>query len=163
MVAAKSIDHLGCGVQNVHAPNVFQIFWTFKPQKSFLANKFGNRYSTAMRRPKSQIVELDSTADRLVRLRKYVSGDSQTAFANRVGIEVKRWNNFERGSPLSKDVALTLVKSIHHDLGRGLSLSGDSGMPSARSAAVDDIHLTDVYPYACPVPATPRMPGRCFR
>jgi hypothetical protein len=45
-------------------------------------------------------------------LRLAVTGESQTAFAQRVGIEVKRWNNFERGLPLSKDAAITLVRKI---------------------------------------------------
>jgi hypothetical protein len=29
-----------------------------------------------------------------------------------MGIEVKRWNNFERGSPLSKEIAFVLVTKI---------------------------------------------------
>jgi hypothetical protein len=49
---------------------------------------------------------------RLVSLRTAISGDSQTAFAARIGIEVRRWNNFERGLPLSKEVGLLLCEKI---------------------------------------------------
>jgi hypothetical protein len=51
-------------------------------------------------------------AQRLQLLRKAVSGDNQTAFAAKIGIEVRRWNNFERGSPLSKEVAILLARKI---------------------------------------------------
>jgi len=36
---------------------------------------------------------------RLKALRFMIAGENQTSFAARIGIEVKRWNNFERGSP----------------------------------------------------------------
>lgn len=59
--------------------------------------------------------ELDTidrdTARRLIALRKYAGcADSQTRFAQRYGFSVKQWNNFERGSPLSKDAAIQLVR-----------------------------------------------------
>lgn len=56
--------------------------------------------------------ENSEVARRLVNLRLAVAGESQTAFAQHVGIETKRWNNFERGLPLSKDAALILVRKI---------------------------------------------------
>jgi hypothetical protein len=37
-------------------------------------------------------------------------GGTQTAFALKLGIELKRWNNFERGSPLPRDAAEIIVK-----------------------------------------------------
>lgn len=54
----------------------------------------------------------DATAWRLKCLRKAVSGDNQTAFAARLGIEPNRWNNMERGSALSKDVAFMIVREF---------------------------------------------------
>lgn len=57
----------------------------------------------------------EAVAERLQLLRKLVSGDgsgSQTAFARLLGIEVKRWNNFERGHPLSKDAAFKIVRAF---------------------------------------------------
>ena len=54
----------------------------------------------------------ERVAERLRLLRKAVSGDNQTAFAARLGIDVRRWNNFERGSPLSKEIAFLLVQKV---------------------------------------------------
>lgn len=54
----------------------------------------------------------DGVSRRLRTLRVLKAGDSQTAFAAMMGIEVKRWNNFEHGSPLSKEVALILVRKV---------------------------------------------------
>lgn len=51
-------------------------------------------------------------AKRLQALRYHLAGDSQTAFAARYDIEVKRWNNFERGFSLSKPIALLLCQKI---------------------------------------------------
>lgn len=56
--------------------------------------------------------ENSEVTKRLVALRYAISGASQTAFAARIGIEVRRWNNFERGSPLSKEVAFLLVQKF---------------------------------------------------
>jgi len=47
---------------------------------------------------------------RLKCLRYLVAGGNQSAFAAQLGIDVKRWNNFERGIPLSKEVAFMIVK-----------------------------------------------------
>jgi hypothetical protein len=52
----------------------------------------------------------EATAWRLKCLRMAVSGDNQTAFAAQLGIEANRWNNMERGSPLSKEVAFLIVR-----------------------------------------------------
>lgn len=54
----------------------------------------------------------EAVAARLQLLRRLVSGDSQTAFARILNIEVKRWNNFERGLPLSKDAAFKIVRAL---------------------------------------------------
>ena len=51
-------------------------------------------------------------AKRLQALRYHLAGHSQTAFAARYNIEVKRWNNFERGFSLSKEIALLLCQKI---------------------------------------------------
>lgn len=55
--------------------------------------------------------ELDA-AQRLILIRMAEGEDNQAAFAQRLGIEPRRYNNFERGLPLSKDVAFKLVKAI---------------------------------------------------
>jgi transcriptional regulator with XRE-family HTH domain len=51
----------------------------------------------------------ENVAERLKVVRKAVAG-TQTAFCKRIGIEVQRWNNFERGLPNS--VGLLLVQKI---------------------------------------------------
>jgi hypothetical protein len=52
----------------------------------------------------------EAIAWRLKCLRYAVSRDNQSHFAAHLGIEPKRWNNLERGYPLSKDVALKIVQ-----------------------------------------------------
>lgn len=52
-------------------------------------------------------------AKRLRLLRWAYTGDNAAAFAKQFAkIEPTRWNNFERGYPLSKPVAFTLVRNI---------------------------------------------------
>jgi transcriptional regulator with XRE-family HTH domain len=49
---------------------------------------------------------MDDQGNRLLRLREAMGISTQTAMAVALGIEVSRWNNFERShSPLSLDVA----------------------------------------------------------
>jgi len=57
-------------------------------------------------------------ARRLRVIRTLVSGENQAAFARMLGIFPNRWNNFERGSPLTLRVAFLLVKTVD-----GLSVS----------------------------------------
>lgn len=62
--------------------------------------------------------DLDNAAigQRLRILRHHVSGSEQGAqmrFATHVGIEYRRWNNFERNFPLPRDMAVHLIKAIH--------------------------------------------------
>ena len=52
----------------------------------------------------------EATAWRLKCLRYSVAGTNQTRFAGILGIEPKRWNNLERGHPLSKEVAFLIIR-----------------------------------------------------
>lgn len=53
----------------------------------------------------------EAVAERLAVLQEAkMPGSTQTAFALWVGLDVKRWNNFLAGSPLSKDAAMIIVK-----------------------------------------------------
>lgn len=52
----------------------------------------------------------EAIAWRLKCLRYAIAKNNQTAFAIQLGIDPKRWNNFETRSPLSKDVALKIVQ-----------------------------------------------------
>ena len=61
--------------------------------------------------------DLDNVAiaRRLRILRHHIAGSeqgSQVRFATRIGIEYRRWNNFERGYPISRDMAVHLTRSI---------------------------------------------------
>lgn len=49
---------------------------------------------------------------RLSAIRKFVSGDNQAEFARKLGIMPSRWNNLERGWPLSMKVAFMLVNTV---------------------------------------------------
>ena len=51
-------------------------------------------------------------AQRLRRLRIALGFDSQLDFAQALKIEKSRWNNFENGYPLSRDVARRLVEKF---------------------------------------------------
>ena len=55
-------------------------------------------------------------ARRLRILRHHIAGGdhgSRARFAVQIGIEYKRWNNFERGYPMPRDMAIHLVRAIH--------------------------------------------------
>ncbi len=71
----------------------------------------------------------EAVAARLRLLRQVVSGESQTAFAARLGVETKRWNNFERSSPLSKEVAFLIVRKFPNVTLDWLWLGRPDGMP----------------------------------
>ena len=65
-------------------------------------------------------------------LRHYVAGSdhgSQQRFAVRVGIDYKRWHNFERGLPLNRDVAIHLVRAVPGLTLDWLYLGREDGLP----------------------------------
>ncbi len=81
-----------------------------QPPKDFLGEISWN---TALSRQMAELPDdQEATRIRLITLRYLVAGDNQTTFAQQMGIEVKRWNNVERGLPLSKGIALTLVQKV---------------------------------------------------
>lgn len=81
--------------------------------------------------------EMDS-ALRMKAVRYMVAGDNQTLFAKKIGIEVKRWNNFERGSPVSKDVAIHLVQKVPGLTTDWLFLGREDGLTRARLQELHD-------------------------
>jgi hypothetical protein len=77
-------------------------------------------------------LENAAIARRLRVLRHYIAGNeagSRQRFAARVGLEYKRWNNFERGLPLNRDVAIHLVKAIHGLTLDWVYLGREDGLP----------------------------------
>ena len=79
-----------------------------------------------------------AVARRLELLRQVFSGESQTAFAARLGIEVKRWNNFERGKPLSKEIAFLIVKKFPDVTLDWLYLGNEGGLPIRLQRELED-------------------------
>lgn len=75
---------------------------------------------------------------RLMALRYMVAGENQTIFAAKIGMEVKRWNNFERGSPLSKGMAILLVQKIPGLTLDWLFLGKEDGLPRTLQAELAD-------------------------
>jgi hypothetical protein len=73
-------------------------------------------------------------ARRLRILRHHVAGSghgSQMTFASRMGIEHRRWNNFERGFPLSREIAVLLIRKIGGLTLDWLYLGRDDGLSRA--------------------------------
>jgi transcriptional regulator with XRE-family HTH domain len=81
-------------------------------------------------------------SQRLKRLREVTRPGSQTRFAQELGISLARWNNFERGSPLSIEIAQKLVRIIpgltldwlYNGERRGLSVELDRRLHEAETA-----------------------------
>ena len=85
-----------------------------------------------MKRPSPSDLETGAIAGRLLVLRHYVAGSdhgSQQRFAQRIGIDYKRWHNFERGLPLNRDVAIHLVRAVPGLTLDWLYLGREDGLP----------------------------------
>jgi hypothetical protein len=87
--------------------------------------------------PDNDTIDRD-TARRLIALRFYAGcGDSQTRFAQKYGFTVKQWNNFERGSPLSKEAAIQLVRKFPGLTLDWLHLGKPDGLPGTLRAELE--------------------------
>lgn len=60
---------------------------------------------------KEHSLVIDCTA-RLQLIRSIIAEDSQSKFAQEIGMSLSRWNNFERGYPLPRDEAVRLCKKF---------------------------------------------------
>jgi hypothetical protein len=56
--------------------------------------------------------EADAIQRRLIVIRNHVAGDNQAEFARKLGIAPTRWNNMERGFPLTLKVTFLLIKAV---------------------------------------------------
>jgi|SRR6187402_511084 len=54
--------------------------------------------------------ELEAIRRRLIAIRRFVTGDNQSEFARKLEIHPNRWNNIERGSPLTLRLAMQIEK-----------------------------------------------------
>ncbi len=63
--------------------------------------------------PKGDLVEeVPGQADRLRRLRAAIGYETATGFAVFLDIGIQRYNNFENGTPLSREIAFRLVQKV---------------------------------------------------
>jgi hypothetical protein len=83
---------------------------------------------------KSQGFDVEGYRRRLRIMREIISGDNQTAFAKRLGLDFKRWSNYERGYPIPREVAFML-----HDKFPGMSIEW-IWFGSTASLAADYLH-----------------------
>jgi hypothetical protein len=81
----------------------------------------------------------EAIAKRLQLLRRMEAGDNQVVFAHRLGIERSRWNNLERGYPLSKDVALRIVQTWPDITLDWLFLGRTEGLTRRRAAELEEV------------------------
>lgn len=99
-------------------------------------------------RPLSPVMKLDPKAphrSRLERLRRSHGNMSQADMARKLGVSFERYNNIERGMPLSHDMAMRMVRAFP-----GLSLDWlHMGRREGLSRQMDD----RLYP-------VPRRPNR---
>lgn len=56
--------------------------------------------------------ESEAIRRRLIVIRKYMAGDNQADFARQLGLAPSRWNNLERGFPLTLKVTFLLIKAV---------------------------------------------------
>lgn len=82
------------------------------PKESGLNNSPKNFYNEAMGRPITKMPEPGTTAERARRLREAMGYRTQKAFAERYGFGPNQWNNYERGSPISRIAAQSLARQI---------------------------------------------------
>ena len=61
---------------------------------------------------KAEGFDVEGYRRRLRILREIISGDNQSEFVKRLGVEFKRWNNYERGYPVPREVAFLLHKKF---------------------------------------------------
>jgi hypothetical protein len=80
--------------------------------KDFLGKKIWKRALSRSMTAEAKLLDNAAVSHRLKVLRHFVSGGNQSKFAADMGIEVRRWNNFERKFPLPRDVALLLCSKV---------------------------------------------------
>lgn len=61
---------------------------------------------------KSNGFNVDEYKRRLRLLREIIAGSNQTEFAERLGIDFKRWSNYERGYPVPRETAFLLMEKF---------------------------------------------------
>lgn len=94
------------------------------PKESGLSLSPNIFYNSGMARPITTMPEPGTTADRARRLREAMGYRTQKAFALKYGFSPNQWNNYERGSAISRISAQSLSRQIK-GLTTGWVLDGD--------------------------------------
>lgn len=103
------------------------------PKEPELQNNPIYFYNSGMPRPIQHMPEPGTQADRVRRIREAMGYQTQKAFAKRYGFSPNQWNNFERGSPVSRMAAQSLAKQIP-GLSVGWILENETGSLSLEMA-----------------------------
>lgn len=106
-------------------------FGSSRPNKLTSPRNLGTGKIAGMRPDSNEAIAM-----RLRCLRYSVAEDNQTRFATQIGIEAKRWNNFERNHPLSKEVALKIVQTFSGVTLDWLFLGREDGLSVQRHRAL---------------------------
>ena len=98
--------------------------------RGFGSKKLGSRADSPEMPKGTDDLSASEVRRRVQTVRQFVAGDNQTLFAKQIGVAPNRWNNIERGSPLSKDVAFRLVKAVPGLTLDWLYLGNENGLPT---------------------------------
>jgi transcriptional regulator with XRE-family HTH domain len=86
----------------------------------------------AKKRPGVHPSETDADAGqgaRLKRLRETLGYPTGAGFARFLGVETTRWNNFENGKPLSREIVFLLVRTVPGLTSDWLYFGRSNGLP----------------------------------
>ena len=89
--------------------------------------------------PKKESKENSEDASlRMQAVRYWRTQDNQVAFARLINVEPKRWNNVERGAPVSKDMAFLLVRKFAGLTTDWIFFGKEDGLPMRIQAELAD-------------------------
>jgi hypothetical protein len=84
---------------------------------------------TATEKPSEGAPDLATEAGRVIHLRKTLGYPKSNGFAAFLDVSATRWNNVERGTPLSRDLVIRLVQSVPGLTSDWLYFGKSDGMP----------------------------------
>ncbi len=84
--------------------------------------------------------ELEEQAERLKRLREMLGFDTSASFATGfLHISAQRWNHFENGKPLSREIVFQLVRSVPGLTSDWLYFGNADGLPVALARRLGEL------------------------
>jgi hypothetical protein len=91
---------------------IIQNIWIGKPPKLFDGGSVDGESSYIPMNTRHPLRDKSPQAERLRQLREAMGFTASNEFAEWLGITAQRWNNFENGYPLSRDVGKRLTQQI---------------------------------------------------